>query len=291
LKDVKDLHGLFPTGWTLWLKDQAKLGKHLNSTDTSRLYTVINNLIEKSIGNYIAFNEWAKGNTSTSNPPLKAKSSIRSLFSIKRKGILTKDDLIEAIDKKKLFILPLLSNDQIGEAGVDFRLGYDFLVSIQGRDAFINASKNDWIPGGHQRNVKQFFQSSRRQLGETFILHPNQTVLAVTLEYVRLPEDCMLMLFMRSSYARLGLTISTIVQPGYCGCLNLEFTNANNNPINLAIGARIIQGVVCRVSNSTEYFHSPRKYVCQVRPEPSVVINDYDLAVLNNLWKLNNQRP
>src|SRR5207249_4291784 len=122
------------------------------------------------------------------------------------------------------------------------------------------------------------------------ILHPNQTVLAVTLEYVRLPDDCMLMLFMRSSYARLGLTISTIVQPGYCGCLNLEFTNTNNNPINLAIGARIIQAVVCRVSNTTEYFHTSRKYVCQVRPEPSAVINDEDLAALNQLWKENNMR-
>jgi len=112
---------------------------------------------------------------------------------------------------------------------------------------------------GQQR---QFFQSSRRQIGETFVLHPNQTVLAVILEYVKLPDDCMLMLFMRSSYMRLGLTISTIVQPGYCGCLNLEFTNSNNNPINLAIGARVIQGIISRISGGTTYFHSPSKKVC-----------------------------
>ncbi|MDX1955731.1 MAG: dCTP deaminase [Chitinophagaceae bacterium] len=289
LNDAQQLHGIFATGWSIWLNRQTELGKKINTTDSTKIYSVINNLIEKSIGNYIAINEWIKVNPQLATVP-PAKTPILSVFSFKRKGILTRNEISESISKNKLFIRPLLSVDQIGEASIDFRLGYDFLVSVQGRDAFINASKNEWIPGGHQRNVKQFFQSSRRQIGETFILHPNQTVLGVTLEYVRLPDDCMLMLFMRSSYARLGLTVSTIVQPGYCGCLNVEFTNSNNNPINLAIGARIIQGVICRVSGDTQYFHTPRKYICQVRPEPSSVINDGDLANLNELWKLNNKR-
>lgn len=289
LYDAKQLHGIFATGWSIWLNKQSELGKQINSTDSTKIYSVINNLIEKSIGNYVAVKEWQKI-TPTSAGTLATKAPLLSLFSFKRKGILTRNEINETISKKKLSIRPLLSIDQIGEASIDFRLGYDFLVSVQGRDAFINASKNDWIPGGHQRNVKQFFQSSRRQIGETFILHPNQTVLGVTLEYVRLPDDCMLMLFMRSSYARLGLTVSTIVQPGYCGCLNVEFTNSNNNPINLAIGARIIQGVICRISSDTKYFHTARKYICQVRPEPSSVINDNDLVYLNELWKLNNKR-
>jgi deoxycytidine triphosphate deaminase len=289
LTDAKQLHGIFATGWSIWLNRQTEISSKINTTDSTKIYSVINNLIEKSIGNFVAVNEWRKVNPPPATVPLE-KTPLLSLFSFKRKGILTRKEINECISKKKLFIRPLLSADQIGEASIDFRLGYDFLVSVQGRDAFINASKNDWIPGGHQRNVKQFFQSSRRQIGETFILHPNQTVLGVTLEYVQLPDDCMLMLFMRSSYARLGLTVSTIVQPGYCGCLNVEFTNSNNNPINLAIGARIIQGVICRISNDTQYFHTPRKYICQVRPEPSSVINDVDLAYLNELWKLNNKR-
>ena len=195
------------------------------------------------------------------------------------------------MDKKQLYIRPLLSEDQIGEVGIDFRLGYDFLVSIQGREAYINASKNEWMDGRAQRNVKQFFQSTRRQIGETFILHPHQTILAVTLEYVKIPDDCILMLFMRSSYSRLGITISTIAQPGYCGCLSVELTNNNYNPINLAVGARILQGILYKVSNATTYFNSAgRKYICQVRPEPSAVINDNDLDVLNQLWKDYNNR-
>lgn len=196
----------------------------------------------------------------------------------------------ELIANEKLFIRPLLEESQIGEMSVDLRLGYDFLVSIQGREAFINASKNEWIDGGNQRNISQFFQTTRRQIGETFLLHPHQTVLAVSLEYVKLPENCFMKLFMRSSYSRLGITISTIAQPGYCGCISLELTNNNNNPINLTVGARIIQGVIYPLSNDATYFHSARKYVCHVRPEPSAITLDTDLNILNELWKENNNR-
>jgi dCTP deaminase len=211
---------------------------------------------------------------------------------VKTSGILVKDEILKLIEERKLFIKPLLSSDQIGPVGIDFRLGYDFLVSIQGREAYINTSKNVLIENGDapQRNIHQFFQSTRRQIGETFILHPHQTVLTVTLEYVRMPDDCLLVMYMRSSYLRLGITVSAITQPGYCGCLSLELTNNNNNPINLAVGARILQGQVHRVSSPAGYFHTERKYVCQVRPEPSAVINDKDLDTLNQIWKDNNNR-
>lgn len=84
------------------------------------------------------------------------------------------------------------------------------------------------------------------------------------------------------------VTINTIAQPGYAGCLNLELTNNNNNPINLAVGARVIQGFPYKTSRQSQYFSFPRKYVCQVRPESSAVINDKDLAVLTKLWMENN---
>lgn len=205
-------------------------------------------------------------------------------------GYLLKSEIEELIEEKKLFIRPLMDNSQVGELGIDFRLGYDFLVSIQGREAFINASKNDWIDGGNQRNIHQFFQATRRQIGETFILHPHQTALAVSLEYVKLPRDCFMEFFMRSSYARLGITISTMTQPGFCGCISLELTNNNNNPINLTVGSRIAQGIIYRIPKDIPYFHSVRKYVCHVRPEPSAVTKDKDLDVLNKLWKENNNR-
>lgn len=217
-------------------------------------------------------------------------SPIKTSNALTSGSVLVKNEIEQLIEEKALHIKPLLDQTQICEVGIDFRLGYDFLVSIQGREAFINASKSDWKEIPNQRNINQFFQSTRRQIGETFILHPHQTVLGVSLEYVKLPLDCLLKLYMRSSYSRLGITISTMAQPGYCGCLSIELTNNNNNPINLTVGARIMQGILFKVSGSTEYFKNHRKYVCQVRPEPSSVITDNDLDLLYELWRENNNR-
>lgn len=205
-------------------------------------------------------------------------------------GFISGDTIRKLINEESLIIRPLLEKSQISQIGVDFRLGCNFLVSVHGREPFINTSLNEEFGDG-QRDVKRFFQESRRQLGETFILYPNQTVLASSLEYVKLPDEYLLTLYMRSSYSRLGLTVSTIVQPGYCGCLSIELTNNNNNPINLTVGARIFQGVLLIADSSSPYFKNERKYVCSVRPEPSAAILDSDIKVLANLWRENNNRP
>lgn len=287
---IQEVHGLIGLAWSIWLTGRSTLGSKLNNGDSTKVYKVLNNLVEKSIGNYVTVNKWKEtcARMNKTLPTLDAPSPSWSKRKIE--GCLGKKDMVDLIYKGKLFIRPLLAADQVGQIGIDFRLGYDFLVSIQGREPFINASKNSWIGGGVNRNILQFFQSTRRQIGETFILHPHQTVLAVSLEYVKIPEDCILHLFMRSSYSRLGITVSTIAQPGYTGCLSLELTNNNNNPINLAVGARILQGVLQKISSPSNYFHNSRKYVCQVRPEPSAVINDDDLIILNQLWEENNNR-
>lgn len=204
-------------------------------------------------------------------------------------GALT-SDLIRGRLGKDLFIRPLLDAEkQINEASIDFRLGYDFMVNVHSRDAYMNASLNTDGAAQH-RDLRHFFQESRRQLGETFILHPHQTVLATSLEYVKLPNDLLMLLFMRSSYSRLGLSISTILQPGYCGCISLELINGNSTPINLTVGSRLVQGVLMPAGQPTTYFGRTRKYMCQVRPEPSAANDDHDLIVLNALWKKANHR-
>ncbi|MEZ0483175.1 dCTP deaminase [Fibrella aquatica] len=196
--------------------------------------------------------------------------------------------LIKSRLDRDLFIRPLLDPEkQINEASVDFRLGYDFMVNVPSRDAYINASLNS-LGAPNTRDLKQFFQETRRQLGETFVLHPHQTVLATSIEYIKLPEDLFVMLFMRSSYSRLGLSISTILQPGYCGCISLELTNNNFTPINLTVGARLFQGVFMPTASPVSYFGRQRKYMCQVRPEVSAANQDNDLETLNKLWKSEN---
>jgi dCTP deaminase len=196
---------------------------------------------------------------------------------------LTNDDINSLIEKSELIIRPLLSNEQIGEMSLDLRLGTDFLVSIQGREPYIDAT-------GHEdsRPIGSFFQETKRLVGESFYLHPHQTVLCSTLEYLKLPDYIFATLSSRSSYSRLGLTISSIVQPGYCGCFSLELTNNNNNPIKLLVGAAILQARFYKLDNSTYYHKNKRKYHCQVRPVPSKADHDIEFLKLRKLFSIDN---
>jgi dCTP deaminase len=189
---------------------------------------------------------------------------------------VSKAKLQELISENKLIIRPLLDQGkQVGEISIDFRLGTDFLVSFQGREAFIDVSG-----GADSKSVRYFFLPTRRRFGDTFLLHPNQTVLCSSLEYIKMPDNIFAELSMRSSYARLGLSLSTIVHAGYCGCFSIELTNTNNNPIKIRVGARIFQARFFEINENTHYNHNSRKYVCQVRPIVSRAEQDKDLNFL-----------
>lgn len=192
---------------------------------------------------------------------------------------LQDEDLRQLIQTKQLYIRPLLEESQIGPLSVDFRIGTEFLVSFQGRDPYINASHTDKEQG------KPFlsFQVTRRRLGETFLLHPNQTVLASSLEYIKLPNNLFANLSMRSTYSRLGLVMSSYVQPGYSGCISIELTNNSKNTVKLAVGARLFQASFVRIDRALSYFDHPRKYLCQVRPQVADFSGDEDLAILNRI--------
>lgn len=199
---------------------------------------------------------------------------------------LSEKEIKELLFHEKLIIRPLLDEKQINGISIDFRLGTDFLVSIQGREAYINASLNYDNIG----SVDTFFQETRRKVGETFLLHPNQTVLASSLEYIKLPHNIFAVLSMRSSYSRLGLTISSSLQPGYCGCISLELTNANKSAINLTVGACLFQASFGKTSECLNYFSRPRKYQCQVRPQITLFNEDKDLKILKNIWERDNNK-
>ena len=200
--------------------------------------------------------------------------------------LVTNKEITELLAKKELVISPLLEIDQIGELTIDFRLGYNFLVSIHGNNPFLDASLNneDKFP------IKSSFQETRRLFGDTFLLHPNQTILANTLEYIKLPGDVYAVLSMRSSYLRMGISLSAIVQPGYTGCVSLELTNINKISINITVGACLIQARLYKTDTPTNYFSKKRKYMCQVRPVASAVNEDSDLVNLNKIWKTNNYK-
>lgn len=193
-----------------------------------------------------------------------------------KQGLITKDEILQMIQSRELIIAPLLDTHQIGQITIDLRVGTDFLTSQQGREPFIDATIDQFI----NRPIKSFFTETRRHLGEPFLIHPHQTILFSSLEYIKLPKNVFAILSCRSSYSRLGLSVSTIAQPGYCGCLSIEMIHSGNTPIKILSGTRLIQIRLYRLNQSSEYFELPRKYVCQVRPIPSKANEDNDLKIL-----------
>lgn len=182
----------------------------------------------------------------------------------------------------RLHIFPLLSDDQLGQMSIDIRLGYDFLVSVLNRQPTIQirGSVPHIAPG-----PKAHFQETRREIGDTFVLYPNQLVLGTSIEYFAIPDDAYAEISPRSSYSRLGLSVGGIMQPGFRGCVPLELLNHGNVPVELTVGARICQVRILEIDEDADYHGeaTERKYYGQVRPTVSKAALDEELELLAEL--------
>ncbi|WP_420299388.1 dCTP deaminase [Edwardsiella tarda] len=148
---------------------------------------------------------------------------------------------IEAwLDEGRLSITPRPPSERISGATVDVRLGNRFRV-FQGHTApYIDLS-------GPKQEVAEALDrvmSDEILLGEdeAFFLHPGELALAVTYESVTLPDDLVGWLDGRSSLARLGLMVHVTahrIDPGWQGCIVLEFFNSGKLPLALRPGMPI----------------------------------------------------
>ncbi len=202
-------------------------------------------------------------------------------------ALLIKDELEELIpdsrdnyETGKVLIDPLLSRDQIGSISVDLRLGYDFLVSVVSNKASIRLEQDK-----PSSSPEAFFQPTRRDIGDKFLLHPSQTVLATSLEYVALPDNVYAEISSRSSFHRLGVSISSMFQPGFRGCISLELFNHSNIPIELIVGSRLVQARFYKTEKEIPYNAQKgrRKYIAQVRPTVSRAPLDKDIVLLKKI--------
>ncbi len=198
-------------------------------------------------------------------------------------SLLTKTELLARISSEKsnrIFIDPLISDDQVGAVSVDLRLGCDFLVSVLNHKPSVSLHHEST-----HSHPDTFFQSARRDLGDVFLIHPSQTVLATSLEYIGLPNDVYADVISRSSYHRLGVSITSMFQPGFRGCISLELFNHSNVPVELIVGSRIVQARFFQNENPEEYMQAGqrRKYIGNVRPTVSRAQLDNDLPDLLSL--------
>lgn len=120
-----------------------------------------------------------------------------------------------------------------------------------------------------------------------FILHPDEFVLAVTLERVEVPADLVGRLDGKSSLGRLGLIVHStagFVDPGFKGRLTLELRNIANLPITLYFGMPVSQISFNGLTTPADepYGNSKSggsKYQGQEGPEPSRYYLNYRQAL------------
>lgn len=194
--------------------------------------------------------------------------------------MLSDRDLRERLNadepSKRLVITPLLDPEQIGPAGVDLRLGTRFKVDVRTREPVMDPS-----PTG--RPIESFFNPTYRDIGSRFVLYPGQVVLASTFEYVKLPEDLFGILVTRSSWNRLGISLKSIVQPGYVGTLTLELTNQSSSAVAIYPGLRIVQLCLLQTTEEADKPYIARvaaKYAAMAGPEVSAVASDHEWDVI-----------
>ncbi len=150
--------------------------------------------------------------------------------------ILSDKTLMRMIENKELVVDPI-EKEQIQPASVDIRLGNTFSIVEDTSTGIINL----------ENEIKY-----KTITTDSYILLPNQFVLATTMEYFDLPDDLTAFVEGRSSLGRMGLFIQNAgwVDPGFKGEITLELYNANRCAIELKAGRRVGQLVFAKMDDT-----------------------------------------
>ncbi len=184
--------------------------------------------------------------------------------------------------ENSIFIEPLLDVRQISSVCVDLRLDVNFYVPVKTNESLISCCKGS-------EDIENFFESTYRKIGDSFIIYPNQFIIMNTLEYIRLPKNIHAEVVIRSSFERLGLYLYSIVQPGYSGVLTLSLKSSAETPVELVVGSRIAQIKFFDNKKNKKYssYSESAKYFCAVEPELSKIFKDDDIEILNKIKNVN----
>lgn len=194
-------------------------------------------------------------------------------------------DAMMAGPTDRLIITPLLDEHQVGDASVDLRLGYDFVLARPTNIAVVDPlphegadldTKEEQL---HSAEIERRRYQEKIRLGPSGVLylHPREFVLGASLEYLRLPSNAAAYVTSRSSWGRMGLVIATAiaVAPGFRGVITLELTNLGRAPLKLRPGVRIAQVVFHDATPGETY---SGRYNCPTEPEFGRIHLDEELG-------------
>ena len=148
--------------------------------------------------------------------------------------MLSDVDIRRLISEGRLVIEPLCE-ECIRENGVDLRFSGHIAVYSSG-DVF--------IPG--ESDPEHLY---RDMDVDRYVINPGEHIIFSTIEYIKMPEDHIGLINIRSSYARLGLIIPpTVVDAGYEGSLTVGLYSSRV-PVLLRRGDRVLHLLIDRLES------------------------------------------
>ena len=187
--------------------------------------------------------------------------------------ILSDRDIKKAVTSNRIKITPRpVWNTQLGSCALDLRLGTVYQV--------FDHSRTPYIDPQDPKTLSNITTKIRVKKGDAFTLHPGEFILAVTQEYISMPDDLAGRLEGRSSIGRLGVVVhstAATIDAGFRGNITLELANMGRIPVMLYPGMRI-----CSISfeelscpAATPYYKKKNaKYAGQKSPETSKIAQE-----------------
>lgn len=179
--------------------------------------------------------------------------------------VLSDRDITSAIKKKRIVIEPAPDfAEQLGACTLDLKLGEVFRV--------FNHSKTPYLDPRKPETLAETTTEVRVAHGEAFTMHPGEFVLAITREYIEMPDDLTGRLEGRSSLGRLGIVVHSTaanIECGFRGNITLELANMGRIPVLLYPGMRICSISFEQLTSPAEvpyYKKASAKYVGQREP-------------------------
>lgn len=190
--------------------------------------------------------------------------------------ILSDRDIKQALKQKRVVITPMPDfSVQLGACLVDLRLGNTFRV--------FNHSTTPYLDPQKPETLQDVTTEITVPLDGSFTLHPGEFVLAITMEYIEMPDDLTGHLEGRSSIGRLGIVVHSTaanIECGFRGNITLELANMGRIPVMLHPGMRICSLSFSELTSPAEvpyYKKKSAKYSGQKSPLASKIGNETKL--------------
>jgi len=162
--------------------------------------------------------------------------------------ILSDRDIKAALASKNIIVKPKPDlTTQLGSSSLDLHLGYEFRVFKHRKQPFVDPFDPATTDG-----MTEMVKISKK---EPYVIHPNEFVLASTLEWVEWGADLAARVDGRSSLGRLGLVIHSTaghIDAGWAGIITLELRNIGMAPILLYPKMRICQLIFEQLSSPAQ---------------------------------------